>query len=188
MKLSDLRPAPGSHTHERRLGRGHGSGRGKTAGRGTKGQKARTGGKVHRAFNGGQTRLSKRLGFRRGLGNSNTPFRDNYAIVNIANFELFDASITEIKPEDLVTVGLMTPAKGRGLVKVLGDGELDRALTVHAHKVSASARAKIEAAGGRIEIIPVRTYEKTKRKKEDKHAPAAQATEASASTARQQES
>ncbi len=187
MKLSDLRPAPGSRVDEKRVGRGHGSGRGKTAGRGTKGQKARTGGKVHRAFNGGQTRLSKRLGFKRGLGNSNTAFRDNYAVVNIAELALIDTNITDIQPENFVTAGLMTPAEGRGLVKVLGDGELDRALTVHAHKVSAGARTKIEAAGGRIEIIPVRTYEKTKRKKEDKNAPAAQTTEAPASPAPQQE-
>ena len=184
MKLSDLRPAPGSHQVERRLGRGHGSGRGKTAGRGTKGQKARTGGKVHRAFNGGQTRLSKRLAFRRGLGNSNTAFRDNYEIVNIADLAAIDAS--EIQPELLVSAGLMTPAKGRGLIKVLGDGELDRAVTVHAHKVSASARVKIEQAGGRVEIIPVRTYEKTKRKKEDKKAP--QASGASDATPPEKES
>jgi len=177
VKLSDLRPAPGSHVDEKLVGRGHGSGRGKTAGRGTKGQKARTGGKIHRAFNGGQTRLSKRLAFRRGLGNSNTAFRDNYGVVNIADFELFDANTTEIKPEDLVAVHLLTPAKGRGLVKILGEGDLNRALTVHAHKVSAGARAKIEAAGGRVEILPVRTYEKTKRKKEEKKAPTAQVTE-----------
>ncbi len=167
MKLSDLRPAPGSHTHERRVGRGHGSGRGKTAGRGTKGQKARTGGKIHRAFNGGQTRLSKRLAFVRGLGNSNAPFRKDYTILNVVDLTLFDAN-TEVRPEDMVAKGMMTPAEGRGLIKVLGNGELDRALTVHAHKVSESARAKIEAAGGTIQIIPVKTYEKTKRKKEEK--------------------
>lgn len=167
MKLSDLRPAPGSHKVERRVGRGHGSGRGKTAGRGTKGQKARTGGSIHRAFNGGQTRLSKRLPFVRGLGNSNTPFRDEYTIINIVDLELFDAG-SQVQPTDLVTKGLMTAAKGRGLVKVLGDGEIDRALTVHAHKFSASARAKIEAAGGSVAIIPTKVYEKTKRRKEDK--------------------
>lgn len=167
MKLSDLRPTPGSHKTEKRLGRGHGSGRGKTAGRGTKGQKARTGGNIHRAFNGGQTRLSKRLAFRRGLGNSNTAFRDNYAIVNIADLESFDAN-TEIKPENMVEAGLMTPAKGRGLVKILGNGELNHALTIHAHKVSEGARAKIEAAGGKVELLPVRTYEQTKRKKVEK--------------------
>ena len=190
MKLSDLRPAPGSRVDEKRVGRGHGSGRGKTAGRGTKGQKARTGGKVHRAFNGGQTRLSKRLGFKRGLGNSNTAFRDNYAIVNIDELASLDSTTTEIMPEHLVAAGFMTPAKGRGLIKILGDGEIDHALTVHAHKVSASARAKIEAAGGKIEIIPVRTYEQTKRKKVDKNAPATPAagTPASASTDSQQKS
>ncbi|HEV2654955.1 MAG TPA: 50S ribosomal protein L15 [Ktedonobacteraceae bacterium] len=167
MRLSDLRPAPGSHKHERRLGRGHGSGRGKTAGRGTKGQKARSGGKIHRAFNGGQTRLSKRLPFMRGLGNSNTAFRDEYAIVNVLDLAAFDAG-AQVKPADMVSGGLMTAAQGRGLVKVLGDGEIDHALTVHAHKFSQSARAKIEAAGGTVEIIPVKVYEKTKRRKEDK--------------------
>ena len=178
MKLSDLRPAPGSHKAERRVGRGHGSGRGKTAGRGTKGQKARTGGTIHRAFNGGQTRLSKRLPFVRGLGNSNTAFRDEYTIINIDDLELFDAG-SQVKPEDLVAQGLMTRAQGRGLIKVLGDGEIDRALTVHAHKFSASARAKIEAAGGAVEIIPTKVYEKTKRRKEDKtKAPAGQNTKA----------
>jgi large subunit ribosomal protein L15 len=167
MKLSDLRPAPGSHKAARRVGRGHGSGRGKTAGRGTKGQKARTGGKIHRAFNGGQTRLSKRLPFVRGLGNSNAVFRDEYTIINVDDLELFEAG-SQVKPENLVAQGLMTRAAGRGLIKVLGDGEIDRALTVHAHKFSASARAKIEAAGGAVEIIPTKVYEQTKRRKEDK--------------------
>jgi large subunit ribosomal protein L15 len=165
VKLSDLQPAPGSTKAQRRVGRGHGSGRGKTAGRGTKGQKARTGGKVNRSFNGGQTRLSKRLPFLRGLGNSNTAFRDEYTIVNIADLEVFEAS-SQVRPENLVEQGLMTASQGRGLVKILGDGELDRALTVVAHKFSASARAKIEAAGGSVEIIPVKVYEKTKRSKE----------------------
>lgn len=167
MKLSDLRPPAGAHKEERRVGRGHGSGRGKTAGRGTKGQKARTGGNIHRAFNGGQTRLSKRLPFVRGLGNSNTPFRDEYTIINIVDLEGFEAG-SQVRPADLVTQDLMTPAQSRGLIKVLGMGELDRAITVHAHKFSTSARAKIEAAGGSVEIIPTKVYEKTKRRKEDK--------------------
>ncbi len=165
MKLSDLRPAPGSHKTERRVGRGHGSGRGKTAGRGTKGQKARTGGAIHRAFNGGQTRLSKRLPFVRGLGNSNTPFKKEYTIVNLSDLELFDTG-SEVTPEQMVAQDLMTPAEGRGLVKVLGNGEIDHALTVRAHKFSESARAKIEAAGGTVEIIPTKVYEKTKRRKD----------------------
>lgn len=167
MKLSDLRPATGSHKAERRVGRGHGSGRGKTAGRGTKGQKARTGGKIHRAFNGGQTRLSKRLPFRRGLGNSNTPFRKEYTIISLSDLEQFDAN-SQVTPEHMVAQSLMTPAQGRGLVKVLGNGEIGRALTVRAHKFSESARAKIEAVGGTVEIIPTKVYEKTKRSKEDK--------------------
>jgi len=175
VKLSDLRPAPGSHKLERRVGRGHGSGRGKTAGRGTKGQKARTGGQIHRAFEGGQTRLVKRLPFVRGLGNSNTPFRKEYAIIKIADLARFDAA-SQVTPEQLVEQKLLTPAQGRGLVKVLGNGEVDRPLTVRAHKFSASARAKIEAAGGTVEIIPTKVYEKTKRSKnQDTKAPAGQA-------------
>jgi large subunit ribosomal protein L15 len=166
LNLSNLRPAPGSHKAERRLGRGHGSGRGKTAGRGTKGQKARTGGKIHRAFSGGQTRLSKRLPFIRGLGNSNAAFRDEYTILNVVDLGIFEAD-AQVNPEVLVAKGLMTRTEGRGLVKVLGNGEIDRALHIKAHKFSASARAKIEAAGGSIEIIPVKVYEKTKRRKDE---------------------
>jgi large subunit ribosomal protein L15 len=166
VKLSDLQPAPGSHTRERRLGRGHGSGRGKTAGRGTKGQKARTGGKIHRAFNGGQTRLSKRLPFVRGLGNSSPSLHDTYTVINIAELEDFEAG-SVVSPETLVTQGVVRKSDARGLIKILGDGELDRPLTIHAHKCSASARAKIESAGGKIEIIPVKTYPKTKRRKDE---------------------
>src|SRR5712692_4843313 len=165
MNLSDLRPTPGSHKTERRVGRGHGSGRGKTAGRGTKGQKARTGGQIHRAFDGGQTRLSKRLPFLRGLGNSNAPFRDEYTIINVEALDVFEVG-TRVTPDELVSQHLMTATEGRGLVKVLGDGELDRALTVRAHKFSASARTKIEAAGGTVEVIPVKVYAKTKRRKD----------------------
>ncbi|MGH2480212.1 MAG: 50S ribosomal protein L15, partial [Ktedonobacteraceae bacterium] len=156
MKLSDLRPAPGSHTHEKRLGRGHGSGRGNTAGRGTKGQKARTGhSNVHRAFNGGQTRLSKRLPFLRGVGNSNTMFRKNYAIVNLGKLAALEAG-TQVTPEFLVERGFLSNSEGKGLVKILGEGEIAHALTIRAHKISESARVKIEAAGGTIEVIPVR--------------------------------
>lgn len=166
MKLSDLRPAPGSHKTEKRVGRGHGSGRGKTAGRGTKGQKARTGGKIHRAFNGGQTRLSKRLPFLRGLGNSNYKFRKNYAIVNIADLAQYEAG-TEVTPSVLAASGLMKARESEGLIKILGDGEIERALTVRAHKFTESARAKIEAAGGSVQIIPTKVYEKTKRRKDE---------------------
>ena len=174
MKLSDLRPAPGSHKAKRRVGRGHGSGRGKTAGRGTKGQKARTGGSIHRAFSGGQTRLSKRLPFLRGIGNSNYAFRKDYAVVNLGELERFDAG-SLVTAVELAAAGLMSKTQSQGLVKILGDGELDHALTVRAHKFSASARAKIEAAGGTVEIIPTKVYEKTKRRKDQtKKAPAQQ--------------
>lgn len=169
MRLSDLHPAPGSHKHEKRLGRGHGSGRGKTAGRGTKGQKARTGGKVHRAFNGGQTRLSKRLPFLRGLGNSNTPFRHDYAIINLTDLAHLEMDLP-VTPEALIELGILSNTEGSGRVKILGDGEVTRALTIRAHKVSKTARDKIEAAGGTIEIIPVKTYPKTKRRKDEKQA------------------
>jgi large subunit ribosomal protein L15 len=172
MKITDLRPAPGSHTHEKRLGRGHGSGRGKTAGRGTKGQKARTGGQIHRAFNGGQTRFSKRLPFLRGVGNSNTLFRDNYAIINLGDLAELEAG-SQITPESLVEHGFLSNTEGKGLVKILGEGEIEHALKFRAHKFSASARAKIEAVGGSIEIIPVRVYEKTKRRKDGVGAPQA---------------
>lgn len=174
MKLSDLRPVPGSHKASRRVGRGHGSGRGKTAGRGTKGQKARTGAKINRSFNGGQTRLSKRLPFVRGLGNGYPALRDVYTIINVGDLDLFEKD-TYVNPEALVASGLMTPAEGRGLIKILGNGEIDRALKVRAHKFSASARAKIEASGGTIEIIPVKVYEKTKRGKDQKQTQKAKA-------------
>ncbi len=178
MKLFELRPAPGSHKRERRVGRGHGSGRGKTAGRGTKGQKARTGGKIHRAFNGGQTRLSKRLPFMRGVGNSNLPFRDEYTIINIDDLAPFEAG-SQVTPDELVKQKLMTRSQADGLIKVLGNGEVSRALTVRAHKFSASAREKIEAAGGTVEIIPRKVYEKTKRRKdENKKTPNTQNAEA----------
>jgi large subunit ribosomal protein L15 len=174
MKLSDLRPAPGSHKPARRVGRGHGSGRGKTAGRGTKGQKARTGAKVNRSFYGGQTRLSKRLPFLRGIGNSNYAFRKDYTIVNLDDLARFEAGST-VTPDELVTVGLISKTESKGLVKILGDGELPHALTVRAHKFSASARQKIEAVGGTVDVIPVKVYEKTKRRKdESQKAPAKQ--------------
>jgi large subunit ribosomal protein L15 len=171
IKLSDLRPAPGSRKAERRVGRGHGSGRGKTAGRGTKGQKARSGGGVNRSFDGGQTRLAKRLPFLRGMGaaRNSFPFRDEYTIVNVVDLAAFEAG-TQVQPETMVKHGLMTAAEGKGLIKVLGSGEIDHPLTVHAHKFSASAREKIEAAGGSVEIIAVKTYPKTKRRKDEQPA------------------
>ena len=112
-------------------------------------------GKVNRSFNGGQTRLSKRLPFVRGWNNGSDFFRDAYTIINIEDISDLAAG-SQVHPEDLVTQGLMTTAQSKGLIKLLGNG--DRALTLHVHKVSAGARAKIEAAGGSIELIPVKTY------------------------------
>jgi len=112
----------------------------------------------------------------RGLGNSNITFRRDYTIVNVTDLELFEAG-TQVTPDALVTMGLMTQSEGKGLVKILGNGEVSRALTVRAHKFSTSARAKIEAAGGTVEVIPTKVYEKTKRRKDEgKKAPAQRST------------
>lgn len=169
IKLSDMRPAPGSHKASKRVGRGHGSGCGKTSGRGQKGQKARSGGTINRSFNGGQTRMSKRLPFLRGMGSGRTsyPFHDEYTILNVENLSVLEAD-AHAQPEIFVQSGLMTRAESKGLIKILGNGEIDRPLTVYAHKFSASAQAKIEAAGGKVEIIPRKVYAKTKRRKDEK--------------------
>jgi large subunit ribosomal protein L15 len=145
MRLHDLRPAEGAHKQKRRLGRGYGSGRGKTAGRGTKGQKARSGGKVPPWFEGGQTRLAKRLPKARGFVNR---FRVEYEIVNVEDLNRFEAGAT-VTTETLVAIGLVKADEKRP-IKVLGDGRLKRALTVRVAKVSAGARTKIEAAGGTV--------------------------------------
>lgn len=150
MRIHELHPAEGAHTHKRRLGRGYGSGRGKTAGRGTKGQKARAGGKVPPWFEGGQTRLAKRLPKARGFVNR---FRVEYEIVNVAALDRFEAGAS-VTAESLVAVGLVKRDEKRP-IKVLGDGTLRKALTVRVAKVSSSARAKIEAAGGTVVDVPV---------------------------------
>lgn len=146
MELHDLTPAPGSRRRARRLGRGTGSGRGKTAGRGTKGQKARSGGAKGAPFEGGQTPLVRRVP-KRGFRN---PLRREYAIVNVEQLNQFDDG-TEVNPELLLETGIVR-ALGDG-VKVLGNGDLARRLTVRAHRFSRSAIAKIEAAGGRAEVV-----------------------------------
>ncbi len=168
MKLSDLRPAAGSHKTARRVGRGHGSGRGKTSGRGQKGQKARTGGTIRRYFNGGQNRMSKRLPFLRGMGaaRNTIPNHEFYTILNVGELNELEAG-SQVSLEILSEYGVISASDAKGRLKILGDGELDRALTVKAHKFSASAKAKIEAAGGSAEIIPVKVYEQTKRRKDE---------------------
>jgi large subunit ribosomal protein L15 len=144
LKLHDLSPAPGSKKSRIRVGRGEGGRRGKTAGRGTKGLKARN--SLRPGFEGGQTPLAMRLPKLKGFTNVN---KEEFAIVNLASLEVFDAG-SEVTPERLRERGLI---RHRGRVKVLAEGDLDRALTVRAHAFSASAKQKIEAAGGSVEII-----------------------------------
>jgi large subunit ribosomal protein L15 len=146
MDLSNLQPSYGSTHSKKRLGRGHGSGLGKTSGKGHKGQKARSGGSIKPGFEGGQMPLQRRLP-KRGF----TPLSKKiYVLVNLRDLELFDAgSVVDL--EALGKAGLVGQLKD-GL-KILGDGDLTRALTVRAHKFSKTAQAKIEAAGGTVEVI-----------------------------------
>ena len=143
--LHDLRPASGATRNRKRVGRGPGSGHGKTAGRGSKGQKSRSGYHHLRGFEGGQMPLHRRIP-KRGFTNI---FRIEYDIVNLSQLDVFDAGAS-VTPQLLVERRL---AHGRRPVKILGDGKLAKALTVTAHKFSAGARAGIEAAGGTCEVI-----------------------------------
>ncbi len=143
MKLHELSPAKGSKRAKRRVGRGQGSGRGVTAGRGDKGQRSRSGYTRRLGFEGGQMPLVRRIP-KRGFTNI---FRTEYEIVNLSQLAELEGEIT---PETLAAKGWIR--RGRPL-KVLGDGEPSRALTVRAHKFSRSARAKIEAAGGTCEVL-----------------------------------
>jgi large subunit ribosomal protein L15 len=144
MKLHHLRPAEGSTHRRRRMGRGRAAGQGKTAGRGTKGTGARHNPKI--GFEGGQMPLQRRVPKLKGFTNPN---RKEWAVVNVERLGVFDAG-ADVTPEALRERGLVRPSLP---VKVLGRGEVDRRLTVRAHAVSGSARAKIEAAGGAVEII-----------------------------------
>ena len=144
MKLHDLKPAPGSTRERRRVGRGIGGKGGKTAGRGMKGQGARS--RVRPGFEGGQMPLMRRVPKLKGFNN---PFRIEYTVVNLDTLEAFDGN--EITPEALRAKGLVHK---QGLVKVLGRGELSRALQVRAHAFSKSAEAAIVAAGGTVDVLP----------------------------------
>lgn len=148
MKLHDLRPAEGSTHRKKRVGRGYGSGKGKTSGKGMMGQKARSGPGPYRTFEGGQNRLVKRMPFRRGFTNI---FRVDYEIVNVSALADWPANVA-VTPETLQVARLVR--RKYMPVKILGDGEISQALHVKAHKFSASARAKIEAAGGTVEELP----------------------------------
>lgn len=147
MRLSELSPAPGSRKARKRLGRGIGSGHGKTSGRGHKGQWARSGGGVRPGFEGGQTPLFRRVPKR---GFSNYPFKKQWSIVNIGQLDRF-ASGTVVTPELLHEAGLVD--KILDGIKVLGNGELGVALTVQAHAFSGAAREKIATAGGTAEVV-----------------------------------
>jgi large subunit ribosomal protein L15 len=144
MKVHDLKPAPGSKKARRRVGRGIAGKGGKTAGRGMKGAGAR--GSIPARFEGGQTPLHRRIPKLKGFKN---PFRVEYAVVNLDALDSLDESVVD--PGVLRTHGLVAK---RGLVKVLGRGELSKALTVRAHGFSKSAVEAIEAAGGSTEVIP----------------------------------
>jgi large subunit ribosomal protein L15 len=144
MKLHHLRPAEGSKKRKIRVGRGESGRRGKTAGRGTKGLKARS--KVRRGFEGGQMPLQRRMPKLRGFRNPN---RVAYTVINVERLNDFDAGTT-VTADDLRTRGLV---KHRGKVKVLGEGDIDRALTIKAHAFSLGAVEKIKAAGGSVEVI-----------------------------------
>jgi large subunit ribosomal protein L15 len=146
MKLHELKPAEGSRKTRNRVGRGTGSGNGKTAGKGHKGQNARSGGGVRPGFEGGQTPLFQRLP-KRGFTNIN---RKDFAIVNLETLNRFEDG-TEVTPELLLETGIVSNVKSG--VKILGNGQLEKKLTVKANKFSASAKEAIESAGGSVEVI-----------------------------------
>jgi large subunit ribosomal protein L15 len=146
MDLSNLKPAEGSTPTRKRVGRGQGSGSGKTAGRGHKGAQSRSGFRRKRGFEGGQMPLHRRLP-KRGFHN---PFRIEYVVVNVDDLaERFEAG-TVITPDLLRETGLV---RAQGLIKVLARGDVGKALTVHAHKFSGKAQEKIAAAGGTTEVL-----------------------------------
>ena len=151
MKLDELRPAPGATKRRKKIGRGPGSGHGKTSTKGAKGHSARSGGGKAGGFEGGQMPLYRRLP-KRGF----MPYggKTEYAVVNLESLSGFAANAV-VDPEGLVRAGLIK-SSGRARVKVLGSGDVAHALTVRAHAVSESARAKIEAKGGRVETLPER--------------------------------
>jgi large subunit ribosomal protein L15 len=148
MKLDELKPASGSNKKRKRVGRGDGSGHGKTSGRGHKGQGARSGGNTKPGFEGGQMPLQRRLP-KRGFHN---PFRVELAIVNLGRLNELPTG-SEVTPENLAEHGLVNGKNRR--VKILGEGSLSKALIVKAHGFSASAKEKIEAAGGKAELIVI---------------------------------
>lgn len=147
MKLNELKYNEGSKKDIKRLGRGSSSGTGKTSGRGENGQNSRSGGGVRVGFEGGQLPLYRRLPKR---GFSNAMFKKTYAVINVSDLNMFEDG-TEVTPELLFEIGIIK--KQLSGIKVLGNGELTKKLTVRAHKFSNIAKEKIEAAGGKAEVI-----------------------------------
>jgi large subunit ribosomal protein L15 len=162
MDLSTLQYLPGARRSRKRIGRGPGSGHGKTAGRGTKGQKARSGYSRRRGFEGGQMPLFRRLP-KRGFHHRN---RFPYAVVNVDVLDKAFEAGAVVTPEAIVAAGLASAEEGG--VKVLGRGEITRKLTVRVNEVSPTARAKIEAAGGVVEILGIPTKAAPKEQREGK--------------------
>ncbi|MFQ5401246.1 MAG: 50S ribosomal protein L15 [Anaerolineae bacterium] len=151
MKLHDLRPNPGAKKKRKRVGRGISAGQGKTAGRGTKGQNARSGGGKGIYFEGGQLPLARRLPYKRGFTNIRKIY---YKPVNLKQLAEFDfEGIEAINPAVMAAAGLIKHESDP--VVVLGDGDIHVALFIKAHRFSASAKAKIEAAGGTVEVLPL---------------------------------
>ncbi len=147
IRLDTLSPAPGSRKDKKRVGRGDGSRKGSFSGRGCKGQKSRAGFRMKPGFEGGQLPIIKRLPSQRGFNNI---FKTEYDVVNVGQLSVFEAG-TEVDIVKLMTVGLVKT--GQKPVKILGEGEIDHPLTVKAEKFSATAKSKIEAAGGKIEEV-----------------------------------
>ncbi len=147
VRQDNLSPAPGSRRARKRVGRGNGSGHGTYSGRGCKGQKSRAGYKMRPGFEGGQLPLIKRLPRKRGFVNI---FRTEYSTVNIGKLNTFESG-SEVTPEKLVAAGMVKSL--RNPIKILADGDINHPLTVKANKFTVSARAKIEAAGGKAEEV-----------------------------------
>ena len=147
MKLHELSPAPGSTKEVKRIGRGHGSGNGKTSGKGHKGQKARSGGGIRLGFEGGQMPLQRRVP-KRGFNNI---FAKHYVVINVSDLEANFDNGAVVDTEALVGLGIINDPKDG--VKVLGNGELTKSLTVQVAKFSKSAVEKIEKAGGKAEVM-----------------------------------
>lgn len=147
MRQNELAPPSGAKHKVKRIGRGLGSGHGRTAGKGSKGQKARSGFKMRPGFEGGQNPLTKRLPEKRGFTNI---FRTEYATIDVARLNRFEAG-SEVTPQQMVAEGLVKSL--RRPIKILGEGELQKPLTVRANKFTQPARRKIEAAGGKAEEI-----------------------------------